>query len=34
MVALAHSVETQRLVVSDDRWFTNMNSATDLSLLR
>jgi molybdopterin-guanine dinucleotide biosynthesis protein A len=34
MVALANSVETQRIVVSDDRWFTNMNSATDLSLLR
>jgi molybdopterin-guanine dinucleotide biosynthesis protein A len=34
MVALANSVETQRIVVSDERWFTNMNTATDLSLLR
>jgi molybdopterin-guanine dinucleotide biosynthesis protein A len=34
MVALANSVETQRIVVSDGRWFTNMNTATDLSLLR
>jgi molybdopterin-guanine dinucleotide biosynthesis protein A len=34
MVALANSVETQRIVVSDGRWFTNMNTAADLSLLR
>ena len=33
MVALANSVETQRIVVSDGRSLMNMNSATDLSLL-
>lgn len=34
MVALANSVETQRIVVSDGSSLTNMNSAADLSLLR
>ena len=34
MVALANSVETQRIVVSDGRSLTNINSAADLSLLR
>ena len=33
MIALANSVETQRIVVSDGRSLTNMNSATDFSLL-
>lgn len=34
MVALANSVETQRIVMSDGRSLMNMNSATDLSPLR
>ena len=33
MVALANSVETQRIVVPDGRSLTNVNSAADLSLL-
>jgi molybdenum cofactor guanylyltransferase len=34
MVALANSVETQRIVVSDGRSLTNMNYTADLSVLR
>ena len=34
MTALTNSVETQRIVVTDGRALTNVNSTADLSLLR
>src|ERR1700737_3039586 len=33
MIALANTVETQRIVVTDDQALTNVNSATELSTL-